>query len=146
MPKAAKVCQKLWKYGKACQKLRNHGKVWLNLRKNEKKCQELRMYGKVCQKIRNKKKQRKCAKVGKSVCRYRPPSRHRLNQSGLLTSMLLYYDHMYKKKPCLLFIGLCIDNYTNSNILCISCTINQIDLWTVTVKSIVLFLIYFLEL
>ena len=32
-------------------------------------------------------------------CRYRPPSRHRSNHSGQLTSMLLYYDHMYRKKP-----------------------------------------------
>ena len=49
-------------------------------------------------------------------CRYRPPSRHRLNQSGLLTSMLLYYDHMYRKKPWLFMYRLlhilsCFDHF-----------------------------------
>ena len=53
---------------------------------------------------------------------------------------------MYRKNLVYCFIVLCIDIYTYSDILSISCKYNQIDLWIVTVKSIVLFLSYFLEL
>ena len=53
---------------------------------------------------------------------------------------------MLDEEPCFMFIVLCTDFYTYCDLFSISCTINQIDLWIVTVKSIVLFLSYFLEL
>jgi hypothetical protein len=73
----------------------------------------------------------------RGVCRYSRPSRHHLNQSGLLTSMLLLYDHISGRNLVLLFIVLCIDFYIYYYILTSSCKYNQIDLCTITVKYFV---------